>query len=84
MRDSLSNFRVGLTSYTTPAHIARATLEASAYQTRAILESMHLDAKNQSKAKEMKVDGGMTNGDAAMQILADIVGMDILRPKMRE
>lgn len=83
-KDFLSKFRIGISSYTTPAHIARATLEASAYQTRAILESMHLDAKHQPEAKEMKVDGGMTNGDAAMQILADIVGMDILRPKMRE
>jgi glycerol kinase len=82
--DSLSNFPIGLSSYTTPAHIARATLEASAYHTRAILESMQLDAKHQAEAKGMKVDGGMTNGDAAMQILADIVGMDILRPKMRE
>jgi glycerol kinase len=45
---------------------------------------MQLDAKHQAEAKGMKVDGGMTNGDAAMQILADIVGMDILRPKMRE
>jgi glycerol kinase len=74
----------GLSSYTTPAHIARATLEAGAFQTRAILESMHLDAKHEEGAKELKVDGGMTNGDVAMQILADIIGTDILRPEMRE
>jgi glycerol kinase len=77
---------IGLTSYTTPAHISRATLEATAFQTRAILESMHLDAehKDESGKKEMKVDGGMTNGDVAMQILADVVGFEILRPMMRE
>lgn len=77
---------IGLTSYTTPAHIARATLEASAFQTRAILESMHLDAehRDESGKKELKVDGGMTNGDAAMQILADVVGFEIVRPIMRE
>lgn len=100
---------IGLTSYTTPGHIARATLEASAFQTRAILESMHLDAeehedadrkseapktdapkqtkekaKERTKDTELKVDGGMTNGDLAMQILADLVGCDILRPEMRE
>lgn len=76
---------IGLTSYTKPGHIARATLAASAYQTRAILESMHLDAEHRDdERKELKVDGGMTNGDVAMQILADVVGYKILRPEMRE
>ncbi|KAG8759440.1 Glycerol kinase [Serendipita sp. 396] len=75
---------IGLSSYTTPGHIARATLEANAFQTRAILESMHKDAKHETKANELKVDGGMTNGDVAMQILADNIGVDILRPEMRE
>ncbi|KAG8809786.1 Glycerol kinase [Serendipita sp. 399] len=74
----------GLSSYTTPGHIARATLEANAFQTRAILESMHKDAKHEDKSNELKVDGGMTNGDVAMQILADNIGFDILRPEMRE
>ena len=62
----------GLTSYTTPAHIALATLEANAFQTRAILESMKLDSK--SELKHLKVDGGMTNGDMVMKVLADIGG----------
>lgn len=78
------NHLPGLSSYTTPGHIARATLEANAFQTRAILESMHKDSKHEETAKALKVDGGMTNGDAAMQILADIIGMDIERPEMRE
>ena len=72
----------GLTSYTTPAHIALATLEANAFQTRAILESMKLDSK--SELKHLKVDGGMTNGDMVMKVLADIGGFTVIRPEMRE
>ncbi|KAI0079869.1 glycerol kinase [Panus rudis PR-1116 ss-1] len=73
---------IGLSSYTTPAHIARATLEANAFQTRAILESMKLDSK--TDLKHLKVDGGMTNGDMVMSILADIGGFEVIRPEMRE
>ncbi|KIM53431.1 hypothetical protein SCLCIDRAFT_1222829 [Scleroderma citrinum Foug A] len=73
---------IGLTSYTTQAHIARATVEATAFQTRAILESMKLDSK--TDLKHLKVDGGMTNGDVCMQILADIGGFEVVRPEMRE
>ncbi|ETW78783.1 hypothetical protein HETIRDRAFT_459941 [Heterobasidion irregulare TC 32-1] len=73
---------VGLTSYTTPAHICRATLEANAFQTRAVIDSMQLDSK--SDLKHLKVDGGMTNGDMCMDILADVGGFDVVRPEMRE
>jgi len=73
---------IGLSSYTTPAHIARATLEANAFQTRAILESMKLDSRKD--LKHLKVDGGMTNGDKVMEILANIGGFEVIRPKMRE
>ncbi len=73
---------VGLTSYTTPAHIARATLEANAFQTRAVIESMKLDSK--SELAHLKVDGGMTNGDVAMEVLADVGGFEVVRPEMRE
>ena len=73
---------VGLSSYTTPAHIALATLEANAFQTRAILESMKLDSS--SELKHLKVDGGMTNGDMVMKVLADIGGFTVIRPEMRE
>ncbi|EGN96724.1 hypothetical protein SERLA73DRAFT_93282 [Serpula lacrymans var. lacrymans S7.3] len=73
---------IGLSSYTTPAHIARATIEANAFQTRAILESMKLDSN--TELKHLKVDGGMTNGDVCMEILADIGGFDVIRPEMRE
>jgi glycerol kinase len=73
---------VGLTSYTTPAHIARATLEANAFQTRAVIDSMKLDSK--SEFAHLKVDGGMTNGDVVMEMLADVGGFEVARPEMRE
>jgi glycerol kinase len=73
---------IGMTSYTTPAHVARATLEANAFQTRAVIESMTLDAH--SDLAHLKVDGGMTNGDLAMEVLADVGGFEVVRPEMRE
>ncbi|KAF8661290.1 hypothetical protein AX16_001389 [Volvariella volvacea WC 439] len=73
---------IGVSQYTNPSHIARATLEANAFQTRAIIESMKLDSG--VDLKHLKVDGGMTNGDLAMQILADIGGFGVVRPEMRE
>ena len=73
---------IGISEYTTPAHIARATLEATAFQTYAILECMQSDAG--ADLKQVKVDGGMTNGDVAMQILADLGGFTVVRPEMRE
>lgn len=73
---------IGVSQYTNPSHIARAMLEANAFQTRAILESMKLDSK--TDLKYLKVDGGMTNGDLAMEILADLGGFSVVRPEMRE
>jgi glycerol kinase len=73
---------VGLTLYTTPAHIARATLEANAFQTRAVIDSMKLDSK--SELSHLKVDSGMTNGDVAMEVLADVGGFEVARPETRE
>ncbi|KIY43099.1 glycerol kinase [Fistulina hepatica ATCC 64428] len=69
---------VGMSQYTNPAHIARATLEASAFQTHALVESMGV------QVTELKVDGGMTNGELAMQVLADVGGFTVVRPEMRE
>ncbi|KDR80607.1 hypothetical protein GALMADRAFT_222202 [Galerina marginata CBS 339.88] len=73
---------IGVSQYTNPSHIARATLEANAFQTRAVIESMKLDSGKD--LKDLKVDGGMTNGDLAMGILADIGGFNVVRPEMRE
>ncbi|KAF5383719.1 hypothetical protein D9615_003580 [Tricholomella constricta] len=73
---------IGISQYTNPSHIARATLEANGYQTRAIIESMKLDSG--TDLKHLKVDGGMTNGDLAMSVLADVGGFSVIRPEMRE
>lgn len=72
----------GMSSYTTPAHVARATLEANAFMTRALVESMKNDTG--VDLKHLKVDGGMTNGDMVMSIVADLTGTDVVRPEMRE
>lgn len=80
--DSATGTIVGLTGYTTKAHIARATLEATCFQTRAILDSMRKDSS--TELKTMMVDGGMTNSDMCMQLQADILGADVIRPQMRE
>jgi glycerol kinase len=73
---------IGVSQYTNPGHIARATLEANAFQTRAIVESMQKDSGKE--LKRLAVDGGMTNGEVAMRILADLGGFSVLRPEMRE
>ncbi|EJU03381.1 glycerol kinase [Dacryopinax primogenitus] len=73
---------IGLSAYTTPEHIARATLEAIAYQTKAVLEAMAQD--HGADLEHLKVDGGVTNSEMAMQIQADIGGFEVIRPLMRE
>ncbi|ANB13973.1 glycerol kinase [Sugiyamaella lignohabitans] len=73
---------VGLTAYTTRAHIARAAIEATCFQTRAILESMSRDSG--VPFHKLLVDGGMSSSAVAMQIQSDILGMEVVRPGMRE
>lgn len=73
---------LGLTQFTNPSHIARATLEAVSYMTRAVIDAMKADSGVQ--LKHLMVDGGMTNGDVVMQIQADIGGFEVVRPEMRE
>ncbi|KAI9301339.1 hypothetical protein BJ944DRAFT_243367 [Cunninghamella echinulata] len=73
----------GLTQYTTRAHLARATLEASCYQTKAILDAMNKDSG--TPLRSLKVDGGLSNSDLCMQIQANVLnGVQVHRPKMRE
>ncbi|KAK9464902.1 hypothetical protein V1512DRAFT_242957 [Lipomyces arxii] len=72
----------GITNYTTREHICRATIEATCFQTRAVLEAMQKDSGYE--LKELKVDGGMSNSDVCMQIQADIIGIDVVRPQYRE
>ncbi len=73
---------VGLTRGTARAHVARATLEAIAYQTRDVLEVMAAEAGG--RPRELRVDGGATENDFLCQFQADILGLPILRPRVRE
>jgi glycerol kinase len=79
---SATGLMIGLSTYTSKHHIARATLEATCYQTKAILDAMVKDAGRELKS--LRVDGGLTNSDECMQIQADIVGLEVQRPDMRE
>ncbi|MCJ1391507.1 Glycerol kinase [Xylographa bjoerkii] len=72
----------GITSHTKKGHIARATLEAACFQTKAILDAMEKDSGH--KLSELAVDGGMSNSDLCMQTQADIIGIPVDRPAMRE
>ena len=73
---------VGITQHTERGHIARATLEAVCFQTKAILAAMEKDSGH--VLAELKVDGGMSNSELCMQTQADLVNIPIVRPKMRE
>jgi len=68
----------GLTRGTTKAHIARAALDAIAFQTMDILEAMQKDSGNSIKA--LKVDGGASNNNLLMQFQADILQTPVIRP----
>jgi glycerol kinase len=73
---------VGLTRYITKAHICRAALEATAYQTREVLDAMEKDSG--VKLTALKVDGGMVFNELLMQFQADILGVPVIRPVVAE
>jgi glycerol kinase len=73
---------VGLTRGVTRAHMARAALEAMAYQTRDVVECMQKDSG--IKARELRVDGGATRNDFLCQFQADILGIPVVRPVITE
>jgi glycerol kinase len=73
---------VGLTRYVNKGHFARAALEATAWQTREVLDAMEADSG--VKLKELKVDGGMVYNDTLMQFQADVLGVPVVRPKVAE
>lgn len=73
---------VGLTRAATKAHLARAALEAICYQTRDVLDAMSADSG--VKLPEMRVDGGITANALCMQMQADIMGIDVVRPQIIE
>jgi glycerol kinase len=72
----------GLTRYVTAGHIARATLEATAYQTREVVEAMATDSG--VDLESLKVDGGMVANDLLMQFQADLLGVPVIRPEVAE
>ena len=72
----------GITRGTTAAHIARAALEGIAFQTMDIVESMGKDAG--VPLKELKVDGGASRDNLLMQFQADVIGADVIRPRVTE
>ncbi|MCM3500573.1 glycerol kinase GlpK [Microbacterium sp. P26] len=73
---------VGMTRYVNKGHIARAALEATAFQTREVLDAVNADSG--VDLAELKVDGGMTANDALMQFQADILGVPVVRPVVAE
>lgn len=73
---------VGMTRYVNKGHLARATLEATAYQTREVLEAMEADSGVALAA--LKVDGGMVFNELLMQFQADILNVPVIRPKVAE
>lgn len=73
---------VGLTRYATKAHLARAALESVALQTREVADAMRADSG--VELTELRVDGGMTANDLLMQVQADVLGVDVVRPVVAE
>jgi glycerol kinase len=73
---------VGLTRYINNGHLARAALEATAYQTREVLDAMEADSN--VNLKTLKVDGGMVFNELLMQFQADMLNVPVIRPKVTE
>jgi glycerol kinase len=72
----------GLTGYITKGHLARAVLEATAWQTREVVEAMNSDSG--VELSTLKVDGGMTANNLLMQFLADVLDVPVVRPIVAE
>jgi glycerol kinase len=81
-KDSARGVIAGLTRYANKGHIARAALEATAYQTRDVVEAMEKDA--QINLKSLRVDGGMVGNELLMQFQADILDREVVRPAVPE
>jgi glycerol kinase len=73
---------VGLTRYVNKGHLARAVLEATAFQSKEVLDAMNADSG--VPLKELRVDGGMVANETLMQFQADILDVDVVRPKVAE
>ncbi|SHN47056.1 glycerol kinase GlpK [Cryptosporangium aurantiacum] len=73
---------VGLTSYITKGHLARAVLEATGWQTREVVDAMNADSG--LELRTLRVDGGMTSDNLLMQFLADVLDVPVVRPMVAE
>ena len=73
---------VGLTSYITKGHLARAVLEATGWQTREVVDAMNADSG--LRLTQLKVDGGMTADNLLMQFIADVLNVSVVRPMVVE
>jgi glycerol kinase len=81
-KDSARGVIAGLTRYANKGHLARAVLEATAYQTRDVVEAMEKDAR--LELKTVRVDGGMVGNELLMQFQADILNREVVRPVVQE
>jgi glycerol kinase len=81
-RSDARGVMVGLTRYITKGHIARASLEASAFQTKEVLDAMQRDSGAPLSA--LRVDGGMVRNELLMQFQADLLGVPVVRPTITE
>jgi len=81
-KDSARGVVAGLTRYANKGHLARAVLEATAYQTRDVVEAMEEDAHIELKG--VRVDGGMVGNELLMQFQSDILNRDVVRPVVQE
>ncbi len=81
-RDTARGVVTGLTRYANRGHIARAALEAVAYQTRDVVEAMEKDSG--IGIKELRVDGGMVANELLMQFQSDQLGVPVVRPRVTE
>ncbi|MCU1542626.1 MAG: Glycerol kinase, partial [Microbacteriaceae bacterium] len=73
---------VGLTRFVNKGHIARAALEAIAFQTREVIDAVNADSG--VPLTELKVDGGATGNNLLLQFQADILGVPVVRPVVAE
>ena len=81
-KDSARGVIAGLTRYANKGHLARAVLEATAYQTRDVVEAMEKDAGIELKG--VRVDGGMVVNELLMQFQSDILNREVVRPVVQE
>ena len=81
-KDSARGVITGLTRFANKGHLARAVLEATAFQTRDVLDAMEKDSG--VKLESLRVDGGMVENNLLMQLQADILDKPVVRPTVRE